>query len=214
MQENNTRILTLVYNGERYLPSLLPLHDEVNTDHGSIPTGPGLGGFNQYDMNITSDDDVDLEPEFIENYQSWLENEVYDKDLPAPLTPYPASRTPISHEEVAREMNKLYIEQLNAEFKPKHPIQVDTLPNHVNSPPMPKKLTPLARYNGDKSGLTYIKSDSNKKEQVDIEDEFISKLMQIEERTVQKWYDQSEFNEEYHYKLMDLLFDEELYYST
>lgn len=223
MQENNLRILTLVYNGERYLPSLLPLHDEVNTEHGSVPIGPGLGGFNQYDMDVLDDEEVELDPEFIEDYQSWLENEVFDEtkvhdDVPAPLTPYPTFKAPISHEELSREMNKLYIEQVNSEFKPKRPILVEAPPiGHAEpAPPVSKKMTPLARYNGDKSSLTYLKSDNgggDKHEHIDSEDEFICRLLQIEEKSIQKWNEQHGKESQYHYKLMDVLFDEELYYS-
>ncbi|KAI7873710.1 uncharacterized protein EV154DRAFT_527802 [Mucor mucedo] len=220
MQENSLRILTLVYNGERYLPSLLPLHDEVNTQHGSVPTGPGLEGFNQYEMDLLDDEeDIELEPAFMENYQDWLQTEVFNEtlvqDVPAPLTPYPASRAPVSHEELALEMNKIYVEQLNSEFKPRHPIQVD-IPSavHAEQPPVSKKMTPLARYNGDKSSLTYGKSDRDKNEPIDNEDEFICKLLQIEDKTIQKWNDhQNGSCDQYHYRLMDGLFDEELYYS-
>lgn len=209
MQENSLRILTLVYNGERYLPSLLPLHDEVNTQHGSVPTGPGLGGFHPYDMELLDkeEDLIELEAQFMENYQDWLETEVYDETIvqEGPLTPYPVNKPPVSHEALVLEMNKLYVEQLNSEFKPRHPIiPVEAASVHVEHSPVSKKMTPLARYNGDKSSgsLTYGKSDKN--EPIDSEDEFICKLLQVQDKTVQKWNEQHHGNQDlYDYKLFE-----------
>jgi hypothetical protein len=262
MQENNLRILTQVYNGERYLPSLVPLHDEVNTVNRSIPTGPGLNGFIRYDMDVLrgSDiDEVDLEPHFIKNYEKWLETEVFSStdddeeeevtainirgnndyqqtDTPVPSTPYPLDvnhvYSSISHEELTYEINKLYVEQMNTEFRPTPPIPIIALPkkqkddDEWESPPTPKKLTPLARYNGDENNLTYVRPTTTRQQQPnlelqvqEIEDEVISKLMEVESKTVENWLLHSKDEEKdgrYYFKILDDLYndDDELYYTT
>lgn len=230
------RILTRIYNGNRYLPSLLPLHDELiskeNSFLSSIPTGPGFSGFTLYNLDAMPKDDDDsiyLEKKFLENYEKWLQDEVYDvideerQDLqvetPAPImTPYPESIDTattdnfISHEELTFEINKLYIEQLNAEFKSSPPLKnlmstsfsSNSLHNYEPSTPVPtmnKKLTPLAKYTGDENSLTYVKrSNSSKSDNrnyfsiqeiennyMQIEDQLLQHLMQVEDKTIQEW---------------------------
>jgi hypothetical protein len=273
MQENNIRILTGIYNGERYLPSLLPLHDEINTANGCIPIGPGLNGFIRYDMDILRDNDLedfDLDPQFIDNYEKWLEAEVYSvaddddteeedgsltrrennnlhMDTPAPSTPYPTnendSNNTISHEQLSYEINKLYIEQVNAEFRPLPPITIASPSTSLlkkkeeeewESPPVPKKLTPLARYNGDENNLTYISGNRRRmlgggssfdlleSQSQQIQEELMSKLIQVEEKTIQKWYSSRKLEGgdnvgRYYFKILDDLYDNteggELYYN-
>lgn len=129
MQEHNLRILTYSYNGERYLSSLLPVHDELQTD--SIPVGPGFNGFQRYEMDRT-DVEEELDQEFQKNYKTWLDSETFyqtddenEEDIQmnktAPDTPYPQDtqkRTEISYEQLTKEINKIYIEQLNEQFNP------------------------------------------------------------------------------------------------
>ncbi|KAI9337855.1 hypothetical protein BD770DRAFT_448483 [Pilaira anomala] len=131
MQEHNLRILTYTYNGERYLSSLLPVHDELQTD--SVPVGPGFNGFQRYEMDRTDveEEQEGLDQAFQNNYKTWLDSETFyqtddEKDIQmnktAPDTPYPhqdtQKRTEISYEQLTKEINKIYIEQLNEQFNP------------------------------------------------------------------------------------------------
>ncbi len=264
MQECNMRILTRIYNGNKYFPTLIPVHDELNDDILSISIGPGFSGFTLCNDNTAKCDllldDMHLDNEFLENYETWLEEEVYNEneeikqiqiDTPAPMTPYPENqKSGISVEELTIEINKLYIEQLNAEFKPSPPLNFNTLllPSNNNnnhdyeSTPLPKKITPLAKYTGDENNLIYIKRNDSKKKlntftiqeiennYMQIEDQLLQHLMQVEDKTVQEWISQkltaaAERGEEeqdsiYNFKILDsellqfITEEEEQYWST
>ncbi|KAI8047477.1 hypothetical protein BDF21DRAFT_434173 [Thamnidium elegans] len=216
MQEHNLRILTYTYNGERYLPSLLPLHDEVNTEKGFTPTGPGFSGFHRYDINNLTDEE-EFDQVFLKDYKVWLESETFYNDTEeeimtgtqvdtpdAASTPYPFN-TPdtISHQQLTLEINKLYIQQLNQQFKPTHStVSTDTW----ESPPTPRKsLTPLARYQGQQG----VVERTDDEEYVQDAEDFMYQLMQVEDTTVKKWNDLQPAETKYRY----ILFDDELYYS-
>ncbi|GAA5798117.1 hypothetical protein HPULCUR_003517 [Helicostylum pulchrum] len=212
MQEHNLRILTCTYNGERYMPSLLPLHDEVNTEKGCTPTGPGFSGFDRYDINNLSDDEEELDQVFLKDYKVWLESEKFyngteeeivtdtQVDTPAAIsTPYPF-HTPdtISHQQLTQEINKLYLQQLDQQFQ--STVSTDTW----ESPPTPSKLlTPLttSRYQAEQR--------TDDEEYVQDAEDLMYQLMQVEDTTVKKWNDLQPAETKYRY----ILFDDELYYS-
>lgn len=120
MQEINLRMLVRIYNGQRYLPSMLPQQDEPSgLDTSSIAT-PLL------------EDDISLDPDFISNYEEWLENNVYneewsevDEDMSLhtsnkdsdekqpPGTPIPSS--PVV-QGLTAQINHLYDKELEQEF--------------------------------------------------------------------------------------------------
>lgn len=249
MEEQHLRILVRIYNGERYLSSFLPPHDEVYTDTNSTPSGPGFNGFQHYALDASIDYDcIDLEPEFISNYNAWLEAEVFsaddeqegdDKELssvrphlgsdtPIPSTPYPTDNNDhhFTPEELTFEINKLYVQELNAEFKPATPL---TAHSHDakksdqawDSPPTPKKLTPLFRYDGNERCMTYLrpslaqqdKEQRDEQWQIQTQDELISRLISIEEKAAEKWLATAANNDMYHFQLFDL-FEHELYSSS
>ncbi|KAG1087999.1 hypothetical protein G6F42_020416 [Rhizopus arrhizus] len=91
MKEINLRMLTRLYNGQRYLPNILPSMDEVS--------GPDNTFFynNSYTTTANNDsnsknlpeytlnepilvDDVDLDMDFKRDYRNWLERDVYSTD--------------------------------------------------------------------------------------------------------------------------------------
>lgn len=205
MQEHNLRILTYTYNGERYMPSLLPIHDEVNTAKGSTTlTGPGFSGFHRYDLNVLGDDDEEeLNQILLNNYKLWLESETFYNeteedntrvDTPAAAsTPYPFhTPDPISHQQLAQEINKLYLQQLDQQFKPAPPTDA------WESPPTPSKS--LSRHQAERADDEGYVQDA---------EEFMSQLMQVQDTTVKKWNDLQPPETQYRY----VLFDDELYYS-
>ncbi|KAL9545466.1 hypothetical protein MBANPS3_007141 [Mucor bainieri] len=261
MEEQHLRILTRIYNGERYLPSFLPPHDEVYTETNSTPSGPGFNGFQSYDLDESIDYDcIDLEPEFTDNYNAWLEAEVFNidvdqeeeeddkrptrahlqlgSDTPIPLTPYPVdsigpSFTP---EELTFEINKLYVQELNAEFKPATPLTINSSNSNFkkpddawDSPPTPKKLTPLFRYDGNERSMTYLRPLSSLQDeeeqkdeqwQIQTQEELMSRLFRIEEKATEKWRtttaavgDRNNKHALYYFEMFEL-FEQELYSSS
>lgn len=262
MEEQNLRILTRIYNGERYMPSFLPPHDEVNADNNNTPSGPGFSGFHDYGLGNSTDYDCnDLDPNFIHNYNAWLETEVFninDKeedeqnleekqpqsfgcDTPIPFTPCPSyinNEQQFTPEELAFEINKLYIQELNSEFKPAT-LLIPTSPSSTSnnnkklgedwkSPSAPKKLTPLFRYNGNESSMTYLRPPLIQQQEQAVEeqrdenwqmqtrDELMSRLFFVEKKFAERWLSGNNAhgnNSVYHLKLFDL-FEQELYSSS
>ncbi|KAL9549273.1 hypothetical protein PS6_006171 [Mucor atramentarius] len=249
MEEQHLRILTRIYNGQRYLPSLLPSHDEVYSETNNTPSGPGFNGFQSYDLDASIDYScVSLEPEFINNYSTWLENEVFNvddddhnddereqsvhpqpgSDTPIPSTPCPSNNPQhqFTPEELTLEINKLYIQELNAEFRPATPITLNSVFKKSDeaswdSPPVPKKLTPLFRYDGNESSMTYLRpstwqqqEEEQKEEhwQMHTLDELLSRLFIVEENAAKKWLTAADNNKPDMYRFR--LFEQELLYSS
>lgn len=225
MQERDMRILTQIYNGRNYQPSLMPMSDETDSDTTNLHFIRSISS-----SNVSEESDITLEKEFIENYETWLEDEVYkfeetDEvtsrvygiDTPAPMTPCPefgetgGPSTLFSHEQLTCEMNKLYVEQFNEEFNKFTPVTPMAIAkdeikgSEWKSPPTPKKLTPLARYTGDESDLIYFKRDRDskknisiqdiKKNYMQIEDQLLQKLMQVEDNTIREWLNKKSSDE-------------------
>jgi hypothetical protein len=134
LKEINMRMLIRLYNGQRYVSALLPVMDDM--------TGPGSTIF--YKANNTTKmpdyklsdpilvNDIELDNKFKAGYQDWLEKEVYTTDdddddddddetddwqLGTPIPD--ALPAPISAEDLTREINKLYQEELQREFHEK-----------------------------------------------------------------------------------------------
>lgn len=120
MQEINLRMLVRIYNGQRYLPSMLPQQDEPSGLDTSSLTTPLL------------EDDISLDPDFMSNYEEWLEKNVYNEewseededmsiytsnmdsdDKQPPGTPIPSS--PVV-QGLATQINDLYDKELEREF--------------------------------------------------------------------------------------------------
>ncbi|KAI8645242.1 hypothetical protein BD408DRAFT_441073 [Parasitella parasitica] len=171
MKEINLRLLTRLYNGQRYLPNILPNMDEVSGPENTLFYGNSYTTTinNTHDSNSkklpeytlnepTFIDDIELDVNFKQDYRDWLERDVYSTDsegedrgedededededegdedededdqattaendfdigTPAPNT------TPLalSAEDLAHEINKLYIEELHREFEEKQKKQ-------------------------------------------------------------------------------------------
>ncbi|KAI7885634.1 N1221-domain-containing protein [Lichtheimia hyalospora FSU 10163] len=123
IQEINLRMLVRIYNGQRYLPSMLPQQDEPSGLDTSALTTPLL------------EEDISLDPEFMSNYEEWLEKNVYNvewsednedialqhhtsttmdnDDKQPPGTPIPSS--PVI-QGLATQINDLYHKELEREF--------------------------------------------------------------------------------------------------
>lgn len=89
MKEINLRMLTRLYNGQRYLPNILPNMDEVSGPENTLFYSNG------YTTNHDSNskklpeytlsesilvDDVELDMYFKRDYRDWLEKDVYSTD--------------------------------------------------------------------------------------------------------------------------------------
>ncbi|KAI9320675.1 hypothetical protein BX666DRAFT_1910199 [Dichotomocladium elegans] len=118
MQEINLRLLIRLYNGQRYLPAMLPQQDE--------PSGLDKGAA----VTSAFEEDIELDPAFLANYEEWLEENVYHSertddedsysatenalvDRPLPGTPVPSS--PMM-EALTDGINTLYHKELEQEF--------------------------------------------------------------------------------------------------
>ncbi|CEP13935.1 hypothetical protein [Parasitella parasitica] len=243
MEEQNLRILTRLYNGERYLPSFLPDHDEV-----SASSGPGFNGFKDYDLDQSIDcSSFDLGIDFFNDYNAWLETEVFNADqeeeqnstqlfgcdTPIPRTPYPSNydtEQQFTPEDLMLEINKLYVQELNAEFRPAMPLTITPTHNQKReenwkSSPKPKKLTPLFRYDGTQSSRTYLrplsleepaeKEQRNEDWQMQTQEEIVSRLFYVQDKVTEKWLssDNNSASSNYHFKLFEV-FDQEFYSSS
>jgi hypothetical protein len=100
----NIRILTRLYIGEHYLPDLLP----TSNTEAPVPE--------------------ELDPTFMENYEEWLDKEVFIEEEEeeeeevtladdSPMTPIPTKGYVFSHEKLIKQMNTLYLEELDSELK-------------------------------------------------------------------------------------------------
>jgi hypothetical protein len=182
LQEQHLRILIGVYHSEQYDDTMAPLHDEVNTKNGCIPMGPGFGGYCIYDLDHSID--------------SGSEDNNNKSMDPSPSTPYPCTDTSsFSPDELAYEINKLYIQEMNSEFNPIPPLtNTEKEPDDTawQSPPLPKKLTPLTRYTGSET-MTYSPT-AEPIMQVDEEWQYrdlLARLMDVQEKTTEKWLSQN-----------------------
>ncbi|KAL0075938.1 hypothetical protein J3Q64DRAFT_1773403 [Phycomyces blakesleeanus] len=161
-QEINLRILIRMYNGQHYMPSMLPQTDD--TDTLSISMRQSIP-FITEDMK----DNIELDPEFMENYEKWLYAEVYDSeddtevpeikqsDVDTPL-PSPILSAQTMPDTLAMEIQRLYLEELNQEF------------NETSEMYDPMRLgpQPTTEATFDQEVLTL-------------------RLQQVEKRTVERW---------------------------
>ncbi|KAI9254396.1 hypothetical protein EDC94DRAFT_241005 [Helicostylum pulchrum] len=136
LREVNLRMLSRLYNGHRYLPNILPKMDDISGPDSTLfyfdnyPAEEKGRRLPEYNLNEpVLVDDVELDLEFKNNYQSWLGDNVYsttddeeeeedvDSDTGYIGTPLPdALPMPITVDDLANEINKLYLEELRREF--------------------------------------------------------------------------------------------------
>ncbi|KAG1457391.1 hypothetical protein G6F56_006616 [Rhizopus delemar] len=148
IKEKHLRTLIRLYNGKRYIRSLMPSMDEINGQEKMYFYSNVNNGLPDYSVNQSIVlDDVELDIKFKQNYKSFLDKEVYSTDTEDDDdeeedddddnegrnletetyskwnidTPIPDNRptTPISAEDLANEINKLYLEELQNEFQMK-----------------------------------------------------------------------------------------------
>lgn len=142
-------MLIRLYNGQRYLPAILPSMDEVSGPDNTLFYNYANGNVEksgrklpEYSLNEPILlDDIQLDIDFKRGYRDWLEKDVYstssedeeeedkvdqfreENDTPIG-TPIPnATPQPISAEKLTEEINKLYIEELCKEFNEKEEKQ-------------------------------------------------------------------------------------------
>ncbi|KAI9274678.1 hypothetical protein BDA99DRAFT_498220 [Phascolomyces articulosus] len=90
IQETNLRMLIRIYHGQRYIHGMLPEQDEPSGLDGLNNTIQNTASSSILDSNFSildgisniKDSDIDLDPEFVENYEEWLQKNVYDSDSP------------------------------------------------------------------------------------------------------------------------------------
>jgi hypothetical protein len=214
------------------MASCLPLHDEVNTKNGCIPTGPGFNGYCTYDLD-------QIEPGFetmTDMDQTWLDqivdmDEIDDLDRPAPVdtpapsTPYPCTDKGFSPDQLAYEISKLYIQEMNSEFNPIPPLtNTEKEPDDTawQSPPLPKKLTPLTRYTGGEHNMTYLRPAveettmqvDDEEWQVRVYDELLARLTHVQDKTTEKWLGRIDYDDgPYRFKVFEY-FDQDFWSAS
>lgn len=107
-------MLIKIYNGQRYLPAMLPAPDETS----GFEQGPSLLDINE--------EQVELEEAFMANYEKWLEENVYNQaEETEPMSPIPglthpnhASSSSIANgsKRLAHAIEGLYADSLAREF--------------------------------------------------------------------------------------------------
>lgn len=205
MQEKVTRILIQIYHHEKFgLP--LPIHDEL--DSNEDPSGPGYNGWVNYDLHK----DIDLESDL--DLDSWDDSDDFGKsnikyDYDVTPAPYPTEHPTFTPEELNIEINKLYINELNSEFRANIPMEPTTTENEQwATTPLPRNLTPLPRYNGREEQTTYLRSSrsliklQDEQDIEELQDEVLARLMEVEEKVSEKWFnDTYKQHDLYHYKM-------------
>ncbi|KAI9491454.1 hypothetical protein BDB00DRAFT_833075 [Zychaea mexicana] len=151
VQETNLRMLIRIYHGQRYIPALLPQQDEPsgldNLTNSSHDSTTSLLDKSLLDDIGTEDMDISLDAEFTENYEEWLESNVYSsedddgnedcprnlqEDAVTPGTPLPSSPI-IAHADVAPPthiIGTFYKQGLEEAFSAE---QLITLPGYDSS---------------------------------------------------------------------------------
>jgi hypothetical protein len=226
MKEINLRMLTRLYNGQRYLPNILPKLDEDQTLFYS-------NGYNTEDLKTKLIDDIELDLDFKNDYRSWLETTIYSKETEAENenddggdddddddddddqdetnsvdnenentwhigTPLPDTLpVPLSSEDLTREINKLYIEELQREFNQSQQKQ-QQLASEVEDgwdKPTPTTNSWFESNNGD----TIVNNDDTEEIEPEVdplqginwenltEEELKKRLTLVEKKTVQRW---------------------------
>lgn len=157
MKEINLRLLSRLYNGQRYLPNILPKMDEISGPDSTLfylnnstitniteEKGRHLPEYNLNEPVLV--DDVELDLAFKNDYRNWLENNIYsitdeeddedddegegEESNPDNTwhigTPVPdIIPTPITADDLAQEINKLYMEELQREFIEKQQKKIE-----------------------------------------------------------------------------------------
>ncbi|KAI8138566.1 hypothetical protein BJV82DRAFT_630395 [Fennellomyces sp. T-0311] len=127
VQETNLRMLIRIYHGQRYIPAMLPPQDEPSgLDHFTNSINDTIISLGSSILGDAEDDThTSLDQEFMDNYEEWLENNVYvsepgeeeddyiyvHTDSITPGTPIPSS--PIAH---ADSIGSLYSQGLEDAF--------------------------------------------------------------------------------------------------
>ncbi|KAI8384054.1 hypothetical protein BD560DRAFT_345958 [Blakeslea trispora] len=186
-KEMNLRALTRFYMGQYYLPQLMPLLDDMD--------GPEATLFHDHAYTLdTPPDHVELDPTFHQDYRDWLESDVYSvsdqrSETEWVGTPLPDSTpAPISPEDLANEINKLYLEELEREFEKKEKQEqpvVDGWDQPIQTP-----TTNVRQQSDDED-------DEEEEVQLDpledinwenlTEEDLKARLTLVEKKTVQRW---------------------------
>lgn len=186
MQETNLRMLIRIYIGERYLPHFLPpLDDSFDIDladgsdvvHGHISPS----------TTMMDDHSEELSPDFKENYEKWLMENVYDSmddeneeqkpstsdtdySALAPSTPIPSPYIMPVDSELSESLQKLDINDLYR----------DALDDELS--------TDASSEDGPRSPISYMTDDVNNEKQ-ELFYGLYQKLRTVEHITVQRWHE-------------------------
>ncbi|KAI7903636.1 uncharacterized protein BX663DRAFT_507156 [Cokeromyces recurvatus] len=243
-EEINLRMLIRLYNGQRYLPHLIPSMDEVNGPNSTVfyKSNDKRQGLPDYTLNELLKDDFELDNDFKQNYRTWLEKDIYsteeeeeqeekEKDWKI-STPIPnSSPVSISPEDITREINKLYIEELSREFKDKINSQTEDMKNEKEEDGWDKAIDYNSQMNNpwieSSSSISseFFNDDDDEEEEIDnkeetnnplkginwnnlTEEELKRRLALVEEKTVQRWLN-VDMNDPRYMKVLNTFEDEE-----
>ncbi|KAG1176315.1 hypothetical protein G6F70_006432 [Rhizopus microsporus] len=200
LKEKHLRTLIRLYNGRNYLSSLLPAMDEIHGPEKTYFYADVPNGLPEYSIHEPiALDDIELDVDFKQNYKMFLDKEVYSTDaeeeeddeehtwnIGTPL-PDSAPTSALSHEEIEKEINRLYLEELNNEFQ-----QQGKQTNGWDSPSGPNPSSSLRvddEEDADEEGWTNIEDDPLTG--IDwnslTEEELNKRLSIVESNTVKRW---------------------------
>lgn len=187
--------------------------DEINGREKTYFYGDVTGGLPNYSVSESIVlDDVELDIGFKLNYRTFLDKEVYSTDTEEEDdddeghhdgteaenqwdigTPLPGNipTTSISADEIANEINKLYLEELQKEFQIKQKLEKEQ--EQMDGWDIPN--TPITNAWGEVTLEDENEYQQSKQEDpltgIDwnslTEDELSKRLNQVEEKTVQRW---------------------------
>ncbi|KAI9033867.1 hypothetical protein CLU79DRAFT_725928 [Phycomyces nitens] len=209
-QEKHLRVLVQLYHGQRYLPEMLPPADDHTNTEGGIFSLARRGNREDYSLDgPMSMTEVELAPDFEETCYRWVQEElestdeieVDTRDAWAIGTPVPSKNEPISPRLLAAEINKLYREELEQEFKVEAPVVVE---DGWDAPALvgPTITSTTAKIKAKYAGNTHddYENDSDSDEEVQDDDplgdinwetltekDLVDRLTKVEENTSRRW---------------------------
>ncbi|ORX48207.1 hypothetical protein DM01DRAFT_1309695 [Hesseltinella vesiculosa] len=212
MEEINLRLLIRLYHGQTYLPQQLPADDSIfmTTTNGTneingLVNDLGAAKLSLHDDLLAGFDDLDTD--FKENYQTWLDHEVYsqpedDYDSASTnadqqqldaidgwiATPVPGSpvqspsasrRSSIDTFTLTEDINRLYQEELHREFHAK------VAGDGWDTPAVP--VTPAGDILEEEETAIHLNPLSNIDWTNMSEQELTERLRVVEEKTMRRW---------------------------
>ncbi|OBZ89007.1 Striatin-interacting protein 1 [Choanephora cucurbitarum] len=192
-KEISLRALTRLYIGQHYLPQLMPTMDDTPSMYHE---SNGLS-------EDCSSDLIELDPNFIRDYRDWLQSDVYQTEEEEQEeqeahslagTPLPdAMPKPISPDDLANEINKLYLEELEREFekKKKQKEQEEMAHSDVDGWDQPVQVPVKQQQQEEEEEGDDVVEELDPLQDINwenlTEEDLKQRLTLVEEKTVQRW---------------------------